>query len=103
MVFYLLSTRHGVASADIQGEEGRYVGSSFRQIDKSSKCLFLLGVTPNNVRLQSAIGYIAPADKLNARVQEIFKERDRKLEAAGELRKQKRQQNTPGFTRLTES
>jgi putative transposase len=34
----------------------------------------------NNVRLHSAIGYIAPVDKLNGREQEIFKERDRKLE-----------------------
>jgi len=46
----------------------------------------------NNVRLHSAIGYIAPADKLNGRDQDIFKERDRKLEEARELRKQKRQQ-----------
>ena len=46
----------------------------------------------NNVRLHSAIGYVAPADKLNGRDQEIFKERDRKLEEARELRKQKRQQ-----------
>jgi putative transposase len=44
----------------------------------------------NNVRLHSAIGYIAPVDKLNGRDQEIFKERDRKLEKARELRKKKR-------------
>ena len=44
----------------------------------------------NTVRLHSAIGYVAPADKLNGRDQEIFKERDRKLEEARELRKQKR-------------
>jgi transposase InsO family protein len=44
----------------------------------------------NNVRLHSAIGYIAPVDKLNGREQEIFKERDRKLEQARELRKKKR-------------
>jgi len=31
------------------------------------------------------------ADKLNGREKEIFKERDRKLEEARELRKQKRQ------------
>lgn len=47
----------------------------------------------NTVRLHSAIGYVAPADKLNGRDQEIFKERDRKLEEARELRKQKRQQD----------
>ncbi len=46
----------------------------------------------NTVRLHSAIGYVAPADKLNGRDLEIFKERDRKLEEARELRKQKRQQ-----------
>jgi transposase InsO family protein len=49
----------------------------------------------NNVRLHSAIGYAAPVDKLNGRDQEIFKERDRKLEEARELRKQKRQQAFP--------
>jgi putative transposase len=41
----------------------------------------------NTVRLHSAIGYVTPADKLNGRDQEIFKERDRKLEEARELRK----------------
>lgn len=50
-----------------------------------------------NIRLHSAIGYVAPADKLNGLDQMIFKERDRKLEAARELRKQKRQQARPGF------
>jgi hypothetical protein len=44
----------------------------------------------NNLRLHSAIGYIAPVDKLNGRDQEIFKERDRKLEKAREQRKKKR-------------
>ncbi len=46
----------------------------------------------NTVRLHSAIGYIAPADKLNGRDKEIFKERDQKLEAAREQRRVKRQQ-----------
>jgi putative transposase len=46
----------------------------------------------NNVRLHSAIGYIAPADKLTGRHEEIFKERDRKLEEARELRRKKRQE-----------
>lgn len=45
----------------------------------------------NTVRLHSAIGYIAPADKLNGRDNEIFEERDRKLEAAREQRRIKRQ------------
>ena len=46
----------------------------------------------NTVRLHSAIGYIAPADKLNGRDKDIFKERDQKLEAAREQRRIKRQQ-----------
>jgi transposase InsO family protein len=45
----------------------------------------------NHVRLHSAIGYVAPADKLAGREAEIFKERDRKLEAAREERRQRRQ------------
>lgn len=46
----------------------------------------------NTIRLHSAIGYIAPADKLNGKDEEIFKERDRKLAAAREQRRIKRQQ-----------
>jgi len=46
----------------------------------------------NVVRLHSSIGYIAPADKLNGRDKDIFKERDQKLEAAREQRRIKRQQ-----------
>jgi transposase InsO family protein len=46
----------------------------------------------NHVRLHSAIGYIAPVDKLNGRDTMIFKERDRKLEAAREQRRLQRQQ-----------
>jgi putative transposase len=46
----------------------------------------------NTVRLHSAIGYVAPADKLKGRDEIIFKERDKKLEDARELRKKKRQQ-----------
>ena len=45
----------------------------------------------NNERLHSTIGYIAPKDKLEGREDHIFKERDRKLELARELRKQNRQ------------
>jgi hypothetical protein len=55
----------------------------------------------NTVRLHSSIGFIAPADKLNGRDKDIFKERDQKLEAAREQRKIKRhrqyqQLNNPG-------
>ena len=46
----------------------------------------------NNVRLHSAIGYVSPADKLAGREQTIWSERDLKLEAARELRAQRRQQ-----------
>lgn len=44
----------------------------------------------NNVRLHSAISYVAPVDKLMGRDEEIFKERDRKLEEARLQRKLKR-------------
>jgi hypothetical protein len=46
----------------------------------------------NTVRLHSAIGFVAPADKLTGRDKVIFKERDQKLEAAREQRRIKRQQ-----------
>jgi len=45
----------------------------------------------NTQRLHSAIGYITPKDKLEGREEEIFSERDRKLEQARERRKLKRQ------------
>jgi putative transposase len=41
----------------------------------------------NQVRLHSAIGYVAPADKLAGRQAVIFAERDRKLNAARERRR----------------
>jgi transposase InsO family protein len=46
----------------------------------------------NTVRLHSSIGFVAPMDKLTGKEQEIFKERDQKLEAAREQRRIKRQQ-----------
>jgi putative transposase len=45
----------------------------------------------NTVRLHGAIGYVTPQAKLDGREPAIFAERDRKLEAARERRKQKRQ------------
>jgi putative transposase len=45
----------------------------------------------NQVRLNSAIGYLTPADKLNGLAQVIFDERDRKLEEARLQRQQARQ------------
>ena len=42
----------------------------------------------NHERLHSAIGYVTPMDKLRGRDQLIFKERNRKLEAARQRREQ---------------
>ena len=44
----------------------------------------------NTVRLNSAIGYVAPLAKLEGRDRKIFRERDRKLEMAREARKLRR-------------
>jgi hypothetical protein len=46
----------------------------------------------NNVRLNSAVGYITPKDMLAGRQQEIHAERDWKLEVARKQRKARRQQ-----------
>ncbi len=45
----------------------------------------------NNVRLHSALGYVAPANKLLGRDKQIFAERDQKLVAAREQRRINRQ------------
>ncbi len=45
----------------------------------------------NNVRLNNAIGYITSKDTLAGHQQEIQAERDRKLEAARQERKNRRQ------------
>ncbi len=50
----------------------------------------------NNVRLHSAIGYVAPKDKLEGREQEIFAERDRKLAEARIRRKENRKKTRSG-------
>lgn len=46
----------------------------------------------NERRLHSAIGYIAPRDKLQGREQQIWALRDSRLAAARELRRQRREQ-----------
>jgi len=46
----------------------------------------------NTVRLHSAIGYVTPKDRLENRHLEIFQARDKKLEAAREKRRLKRQE-----------
>ena len=45
----------------------------------------------NHIRLNAAIGYLTPADKLNGLAQVIFDERDCKLEQARQRRQQARQ------------
>ena len=55
----------------------------------------------NNVRLNSAIGYIAPKDMLAEHEQEIQAERDRKLEEAREQRKNRRQQTAWPMKRIS--
>lgn len=47
----------------------------------------------NTVRLHSAIGYVTPQDMLDGRQAQIHAERDKKLEAARERRRQRRQLN----------
>ena len=46
----------------------------------------------NNVRLNSAVGYITPKGHVWGRLQEIHAERDRKLEAARKRRQIRWQQ-----------
>lgn len=46
----------------------------------------------NTVRLHSALGYVTPKDRLENRHLEIFQARDKKLEAAREKRRLKRQE-----------
>ena len=49
----------------------------------------------NEIRLHSAIGYVAPADKLSGRDRAILLERDRKLDAARQRRKAARAASRP--------
>jgi putative transposase len=50
----------------------------------------------NTIRLHSAIGYLAPIDKLEGRGAQIFAERDRKLDEARLKRQQRRQSQYAG-------
>jgi transposase InsO family protein len=54
----------------------------------------------NRIRLHSAIGYVTPEDKLEGQEREIWAERDRKLEAARELRRERRQQAREGVGQM---
>jgi len=56
----------------------------------------------NEVRLHSALGYIAPADKLRGREMEIFAARDAKLQAAREARALNRRRGEVGKRCYTE-
>jgi putative transposase len=49
----------------------------------------------NTVRLHSAIGYVAPADKLAGREKDIWDARDHKLEEARERRRLRRERSEP--------
>ena len=51
----------------------------------------------NQVRLHSAIGYVAPKDKLQGRAEQILAQRDHKLGAAREARKARRATAAGGF------
>ena len=49
----------------------------------------------NEIRLHSAIGYVTPKTRLEGRHELLFKQRDAKLEAAREVRRQRRAQHQP--------
>jgi putative transposase len=49
----------------------------------------------NTVRLHSAIGYLTPQAQLEGRAEQIWKDRDAKLEAARERRREKRAAQRP--------
>ena len=49
----------------------------------------------NGVRLHSAIGYIAPLDFMDGKAKQIWSERDRKLEQARQLRRERRTSKVP--------
>ncbi len=55
----------------------------------------------NEVRLHSGIDYLTPRDKLEGRAERILAERDRKLAAARDLRKQKRASLTTSASAAT--
>jgi len=57
----------------------------------------------NNARLHSAIGYVAPKDKLEGRAEAIIAERERKLEQARAERKQRRLESRAANRRLEDS
>ncbi len=59
-------------------------------LDDARRLVAKYVVEYNEVRLHSALGYVAPADKLQGREEVIFAERDRKLQEAREERSDNR-------------
>ena len=49
----------------------------------------------DGVRLHSAIGYIAPLDFMDGKATQTWSERDRKLEQARKLRRERRANKVP--------
>ena len=81
------------------GKKERFYGSlkqeSFRIVQPQTEAAALATVEQyvrhyNEVRLHSAIGFIAPKDKLEGREKEIWRLRDERLAAARERRAQAR-------------
>ena len=60
-------------------------------VDDARRAVARFVDTYNTQRLHSAIGYIAPADKLAGQADQIHAARDRKLAAARETRRKRRQ------------
>jgi len=71
--------------------KGTCLTGYFADADEVRRALEKFVAYYNEVRLHSAIGYLAPADKLAGREKEIFAARDAKLEAARERRRLARQ------------
>ncbi len=60
---------------------------SFVDLEDARQIVTAYVQTYNDSRLHGGIGYITPYDKLMGRAEKIFKERDRKLEAARQRRR----------------
>ena len=64
--------------------------ASLASIDEARAVVARFLAHYNGVRLHSALGYVAPNDFLSGRQKEIWADRDRKLEAARDKRRQHR-------------
>ena len=72
----------------------RVTGSGSLSLDDARRLVSGYVNHYNNVRLNSATGYITPKDMLAGRQQEIHEKLNRKLEAARKQRRIRRQQPT---------